>query len=371
MTAEAQRQPPAQAREFLLDSLLGHVVEREGSDLHLSEGSPPILRVHGRLEPLGNGKLSESNMRSALSQLLLPQQLERFDQVSDIDFSYKLGETARFRGNAFRQNRGLSIVLRQVPVRIPKFDELGLPDSVRQLAELQRGMVLFTGPAGVGKSTTLAALIDLINETRADHIVTIEDPIEFVHQNKKALVNQREVGVHTESFASALRASLREDPDVILVGEMRDPETISIGLTAAETGHLVLGTMHTTSAHKTIDRIIDSFPGDQQGQVRSMVAESLHAVVSQQLLRRRDGKGRVLAFEIMLNTPAISNLIREGKTFQIPQNIQASGRKTGMVLMDQSIRDLLESGSVDVKEALMHVQDRRSLSENNGLLRPS
>ena len=347
-----------------LDRLLLALKERGGSDLHLSEGSPPILRVHGRLEPLPFPDLPAAALRAILNEVLkTPVQRERFGLDNDIDFSYESPGVGRFRGNAFLQNRGLSVVLRVVPGRAPSADELGLPPTVRAFTELHKGMVLITGPAGVGKSTTLAALIDLINETRSDHVITIEDPIEFIHTNKKALVNQREVGVHTRSFATALRAALREDPDVILVGEMRDPETISIGLTAAETGHLVLGTMHTTSSHKTIDRIIDSFPGDQQGQVRSMLAESLRAVVAQQLIPKRDGTGRVMALEVMLNTNAIGNLIREGRTFQIPSAIQSAGRKTGMVLMDQSLNELLQAGLISSEDARMYMTDPRNMDD--------
>lgn len=342
-----------------LHSLLRLLVERRGSDLHFSEGSPPVLRVHGTLEAVHGPPLGTEALRIALEEVLSPQQRERLQRSSDVDFGYALEGVGRFRGNAFLHRGGVSIVFRLVPTRVPTADDLGLPPVVRTFAELRKGMVLITGPAGVGKSTTIAALIDLINDTRADHVITIEDPIEFVHENRKALVNQREIGVHTPSFAAALRAALREDPDVILVGEMRDPETIATGLTAAETGHLVLGTMHTTNAHKTVDRIIDSFPAEQQGQVRSMLAESLSAVVAQRLLPRRDGTGRVVAFEIMLNTSAIGNLIREGRTFQIPAAIQTGGRKTGMILMEQSITELLRDGLIDAREAQAHLPEHR------------
>jgi twitching motility protein PilT len=358
----ASARPPGDAPG--IHRLLTLLVEMEGSDLHLSEGSAPILRVDGRLEALDMPPLSADYLRDSLREILEPDQLERFTANQELDFSYTVPSGTRFRGNAFVQSRGLSAVFRAVRTEIPSAEDLGLPQVVRDFARLIKGLVLFTGPAGVGKSTTLAALIDLINETRQAHIITIEEPIEFLHTNKRALVHQREVGLHTRSFAAALRAALREDPDVILVGEMRDPETIAIGLTAAETGHLVLGTMHTTSAHKTIDRIIDSFPAAQQGQVRSMLAESLRAVVAQRLLRRRDTAGRVPAFEIMLNNQAIANLIREGRTFQIPSAIQTGGKKTGMVLMDESIRHLLAEGLIDPREAAAYIQDRGTIEGN-------
>jgi twitching motility protein PilT len=334
--------------------LLAILVQRQGSDLHLSCGSPPVLRVHGRVQPLDSPPLAAPDMDLVFAEVLSPEKRARFAEQRDLDFVYEAPGVGRFRGNAFLQHRGPSVVFRVIPDRIPTVDELGLPQVISDLARLQDGMVLITGPAGVGKSTTLAALIDLINRTRHDHVITIEDPIEFVHSNNRALVNQREVGLHTHSFAAALRAALREDPDVILVGELRDPETTAIALTAAETGHLVLGTLHTGSSYKTIDRIIDSFPGEQQGQVRSMLSESLRAVVAQKLLRRSDGKGRVVAYEVLINTPAISSLVREGKTFQIPGAIQM-GRKVGMVLMDQSIADLVAAGLVDPAEAALHV----------------
>ncbi|HEU0012210.1 MAG TPA: type IV pilus twitching motility protein PilT, partial [Longimicrobium sp.] len=324
---------PAARKPRQIDQFLRVLVQQGGSDLHLSCGSPPVMRLHGHLQRIKFRDLTEQDMQALLFEMLRPEQKERYTATSDLDFAYEIPGLARFRGNLFRQHRGPGAVFRVIPSKVLSADELKLPEAIRGFARLNRGLVLVTGPTGSGKSTTLAALIDFINETRPDHILSIEDPIEFVHQNKKGLVNQREVGPHTASFASALRAALREDPDVILVGELRDPETISLALTAAETGHLVFGTLHTNSAAKTVDRIIDSFPGELQAQVRAMLSESLRGVVAQQLLRRKGGQGRVAAHEILVGTPAVANLIREGKTFQIPSIIQ-TGKKDGMVLMD-------------------------------------
>ena len=341
--------------------LLAVLLERGGSDLHLSCGTPPILRIHGDLQPLDEPPLTPADLDHVFREVISGDQRTRFNSSRDLDFVFDVPNLGRFRGNAFLQQRGYSLVFRMIPTKIPDATDLGLPDVVRDFSTLQHGLVLITGPAGSGKSTTLAALIDLINRTRADHVITIEDPIEFVHENKRALVNQREVGVHTTTFAAALRAALREDPDVILVGELRDAETIAIGLTAAETGHLVLGTLHTPSSHKAVDRIIDSFPAEQQEQARSMLAESLRGIVAQQLLRRADGSGRALALEILVNSPAVSNLIREGKTFQIPSIIQ-TGRKIGMTLMDHSIAELLDAGVIAWDEGLAHAQDKAAFT---------
>jgi twitching motility protein PilT len=341
--------------------LLAVLLERGGSDLHLSCGNPPILRIHGDLEPLNEPPLTPADLDHVFREVISGDQRARFNASRDLDFVFDVPNLGRFRGNAFLQQRGYSVVFRMIPTQIPDATDLGLPDVVREFATLQNGLVLITGPAGSGKSTTLAALIDLVNRTRADHVITIEDPIEFVHANKRALVNQREVGVHTSTFAAALRAALREDPDVILVGELRDAETISIALTAAETGHLVLGTLHTPNSHKAVDRIIDSFPAEQQDQARSMLAESLRGVAAQQLLRRADGMGRALALEILINSSAVSNLIREGKTFQIPSIIQ-TGRKSGMTLMDQSITELFDAGAIAWEEGLAHAQDKAAFT---------
>ena len=348
---------PAAHKPAQIDQFLRLLVQQGGSDLHLSCGNPPVIRVHGHLQRIKFRDLTEADMNALLFEILRPDQKERYVASNDVDFAYEIPGTARFRGNAFRQHRGPGAVFRVIPSRVLSADEINLPEAIRNFAHLHKGLVLVTGPTGSGKSTTLASLVDLINETRPDHILSIEDPIEFVHQSKKALVNQREVGPHTKSFASALKAALREDPDVILVGEMRDQETISLALTAAETGHLVFGTLHTNSAHKTVDRIIDTFPGELQSQVRSMLSETLKGVVAQQLLRKKGGKGRVAAHEIMVGTPAVANLIREGKTFQIPSIIQTA-KKDGMVLMDQSILSFLMSGVIDGEEAYAKAIDK-------------
>ena len=333
-----------------IDQFLRLLVQHSGSDLHLAVGSPPIIRQHGTLERIKFRELTQADMETLMFEIATPEQKEKFEATSDIDFAYEIPDLARFRVNMFRQRKGIGTVMRTIPSKVLTADDLGLPEGVRRFCQLHKGLVLVTGPTGSGKSTTLAAMIDLINSTRADHILTIEDPVEFVHQNKKGLVNQREIGTHTKSFAAALRAALREDPDVILVGEMRDLETIELGISAAETGHLVFGTLHTNSAAKTVDRIINVFPADQQEQIRAMLGESLKGVVAQQLLRTADGKGRVAALEIMVGTPALGNMIREGKTHQVPSLIQ-TGKKEGMQLMDQALLDLLMKKKVTPEEA--------------------
>ena len=342
-----------------IDTLLRYLIEHEGSDLHLSCGDVPIIRVHGHLRRVERAAvLTPTDTQELLLEILAPEQKARFEATRDLDLAYEVADLARFRCNLFVQHRGPSAVFRVIPSRIPTAEELKLPQAVREFTRLNRGLVVVTGPTGSGKSTTLAAMIDLVNESRPEHVLTIEDPIEFVHPNKKALVNQREVGAHTGSFAAALRAALREDPDVILVGEMRDPETISLALTAAETGHLVFATLHTNNAHKTVDRIIDSFPGEKQAQVRAMLSESLRGVVAQQLLRRRGG-GRVAAHEILVGTTAVGNLIRESKTVQIPSAIQ-TGKQQGMIQMDESIQLLLKAGIIDADEAFSKAFDKAS-----------
>lgn len=345
-----------------IDQFLRLLVQQGGSDLHLSCGSPPVLRVHGHLQRVRFRELTPQDMRALILEILGAEQRERFEATRDLDFAYEIPQVARFRGNAFVQHRGMGAVFRVIPSRIPSADELNLPPAIREFTRLNKGLVLVTGPTGSGKSTTLAAMVDLINQTRPDHVLTIEDPIEFVHTPRLALINQREVGPHTASFAAALRAALREDPDGILVGEMRDRETVSLALTAAETGHLVLGTLHTNSAHKTVDRIIDIFPADQQEQVRAMLSESLRGVIAQQLLRRKGGAGRVAAHEILVGTPAVGNLIREGKTFQLPSIIQ-TGKKDGMIQMDQSILAHLMAGTIDAAEAYAKAHDKAAFRQ--------
>jgi twitching motility protein PilT len=333
-----------------IDQFLRLLVQQKGSDLHLSVGSPPIMRRHGSLTRIKFRELAAADMQGLMYEIMTPAQRTQFEETHDLDFAYEVPDVARFRVNVFRQRRGMGAVMRTIPAKVLSADELKLPEGVRRFCKLTKGLVLVTGPTGSGKSTTLAAMIDRINETKPDHILTIEDPVEFVHQNKMGLVNQREVGNHTLSFNAALRAALREDPDVILVGEMRDLETISLGITAAETGHLVFGTLHTNSAAKTVDRIINAFPADEQEQIRAMLSETLRGVVAQQLLRTADGEGRVAALEILVGTPAIGNMIREGKTHQIPSMIQ-TGKKEGMQMMDQAILDFLMKKVITPEEA--------------------
>jgi twitching motility protein PilT len=345
-----------------IDQFLKVLVEQGGSDLHLTTGSPPVMRVHGHMQKFKFRDLTPKDMETLVYEIMEEDWRMRFLGNMDFDFAYEIEGLARFRVNVFWQRKGLAAVMRTIPSKILTADQLGLPESVRRFGMLTKGLVLVTGPTGSGKSTTLAALVDLINDTRSDHILTIEDPIEFVHPNKKCLVNQREIGTNTKSFANALRAALREDPDVILVGEMRDRETIELGITAAETGHLVFGTLHTNSAPKTVDRIVDVFPADEQEQIRSMLAESLKGVVSQVLLRKVGGKGRLAAQEIMVGTSAVSNLIRENKIHQIPSIIQ-TGKKDGMQLLDQHILEFLMSNQIDATEAYMKANNKSAFRQ--------
>jgi twitching motility protein PilT len=341
-----------------IDALFRIMREQEASDLHLSTGSPPIFRLHGEMTRLNGKSLSHEELKAILFEILTEKQRLDFETSRDLDFAYDITGFARFRGNLFMQHKGIAAVFRIIPANIMTADDLNLPEGVRKMTMLKKGLVLVTGPTGSGKSTTLAAMIDLINSTRKEHILTLEDPLEFIHENKQSLLNQRQIGEHSESFAAALRAALREDPDVILLGEMRDLETISLAMTAAETGHLVFGTLHTSSAAKTIDRVIDAFPSDGQEQVRTMLSESLKGVVCQQLLKSADGKGRLAAMEIMVGTPAIANLIREGKTFQIPSIIQTA-KKDGMQLMDQNILDLMMMKLVTPEEAYRCAKEKK------------
>lgn len=342
-----------------IDRLLVQLLEKRGSDLHIATGAPPMIRCDGDMVPIGTEPLSAEAVQRMLLPIVPPRNREEFAETHDTDFAYELPGKARFRGNLFVDLHGMGAVLRVIPSRILTVEELNLPKELLSLCQLRKGLVLVTGPTGSGKSTTLAALIDYINRTRADHIITIEDPIEFVHPNKKSLVNQRQVGEHTRSFSRALRAALREDPDIVLLGEMRDLETVSIALETAETGHLVFGTLHTSSAPSTIDRIIDQFPPEQQNQIRVMLANSLKGVIAQMLCKRIGG-GRVAALEVMLAVPAISNLIREQKIFQIP-SIMQTGRKMGMCLMNDSLFRLTKDGVVTPEEALSKANDKAGL----------
>src|ERR1051325_7034539 len=323
-----------------IDELLRQMKERGASDLHLTSGCAPYMRIHGQMAKLNYREVSAETARSLIFEILTEKQKQLFTENWDLDLSYPLHGVGRFRVNVYMQRNGISAGLRLIPEKINTISELDLPEQLSRLLDVSEGLVLVTGPTGSGKSTTLASMIHTINAEQQAHIITIEDPIEFVHENQKSLISQREVSSHTKSFGSALRAALREDPDIILVGEMRDLETISLAITAAETGHLVFGTLHTNSAIKTVDRIIDVFPETQQAQIRVMLSESLRGVVSQVLLPRADHQGRSPAVEVLVNIPAIANLIREGKTFQIASAMQ-TGRGHGMVTFDMSIQELI------------------------------
>jgi twitching motility protein PilT len=333
-----------------IDDLFKLLVDQGGSDLHLSSGAPPYIRLHGAMTPLEFKSLTGQEVQSLIFEILNERQRKAFVEKWELDVAYTLPGVGRFRCNIFMQRKGLGGVFRIIPERIRSVKELNLPAVVLDLINVDRGLVLVTGPTGSGKSTTLASLIHHINSEWDSHIITIEDPIEFVHQNIKSLVNQREVGTHTKSFANALRSALREDPDILLVGELRDLETISLALTAAETGHLVFATLHTNSAAKTVDRIIDVFPSHQQQQIRTMLAESLRGIVAQTLFPRADGQGRVAAYEILRNTKGIANLIRENKIHQIPSMIQ-TGARQGMILFEKYIEDLVKKGLIKQSDA--------------------
>jgi twitching motility protein PilT len=332
------------------DELLKFAVEQNASDLHMSTGSIPMIRVHGRMKKLNLPAPTADEMIEEIQRILTEEQWERLMEMKEIDLSRRLEDIARFRVNVYSQINGYGVAFRTIPSEVLGFEELGLPEVLKDLALHDRGLILFTGPTGCGKSTSLAACLDYINEYKELHVITIEDPIEYYHQSRNCLMNQRELGANTHSFANALRSALREDPDVILVGEMRDLETISLALTAAETGHLVFATLHTSSAAKTIDRIIDIFPASQKTQVRSMLAESLEAVIAQKLLRKKGGIGRILAAEVMVANVAVRNLIREDKIYQIPSVIQ-SGGKSGMQSLDQDLQRLMHKGLIDRETA--------------------
>ena len=334
-----------------LDDILKIVVERGASDLHLQAGTPPMLRLHKHLLPVGTEVMSGGGIETLVFPIMNDDQKAVFKEHLDFDFSYSVKGLARFRVNVFRQRGTMALTMRRIPFTIPDLDSLGLPEVVKDLTKLEKGFVLVTGATGHGKSTTLAAMIDKINQERDVHTVTVEDPVEFLFQHRKGIVVQRELGEDTESFAHALRAVLREDPDIILVGELRDLETIAAALTAAETGHLVFGTLHTNSAPQSIDRIIDVFPAAQQGQIRVQLANVLSAIVTQQLMTRKDGNGLVLATEVLIATPAVRNLIRENKSYQIVSTMQTSGAM-GMMTMEKCVKELVARGVVAADVAL-------------------
>lgn len=333
-----------------IDAFFKLMAEQGASDLHLVSGQQPILRIHGEMERVKYKVLENDELKAMLYEIAPEDKVKKFEETGDIDFGYEIPGLARYRSNFFQQKYGVAAVFRQIPSEVLTAEQLGLPPILKKFAMLHKGMVLVTGPTGSGKSTTLAAMMDYANKNRKDHIITVEDPIEFVHKSQGCIVNHREVGLHTKSFAAALRGALREDPDIVLVGEMRDLETIELALIAASTGHLVFGTLHTQSAAKTVDRVIDVFPANQQSQVRTTLSESLKGVVAQNLFKRIDKKGRCAALEILVVTPAVGNLIREEKTFQIPSAIQ-TGKKYGMQSFDDAILDLLNKRWIAADDA--------------------
>jgi twitching motility protein PilT len=346
-----------------IDAFFNLMFEQKASDVHLSSGNPPILRINGELQRVEFPPLESDALKAMLYEITPEYKIKHFEETGDVDFGYEIPGVSRFRANFFNQKNGIAAVFRQIPSKVLSFEdfdkiEAPLPPVLKKFAMLHKGLVLVTGPTGSGKSTTLAAMVDYANKNRRDHILTVEDPIEFVHESKGCLVNHREVGVHTRSFASALRGALREDPDIVLVGEMRDLETIELAITAASTGHLVFGTLHTQSAAKTVDRIIDVFPADQQNKVRATLSEALKGVVAQNLFKRVDKKGRVAALEILVFTTAIANLVREGKTHQLPGMIQV-GKKIGNVPLDDAIMDHLRMKRISPEEAYDKCLDKK------------
>jgi len=340
-----------------IDAFFKLMNDQGASDLHLVSGQQPVLRVGGELERVKYKVLKNDSLKAMLYEIAPEHKVKEFEETGDVDFAYEIPGLSRYRANFFQQKYGIGAVFREIPSTISTCQELGLPQVVPRLATLPRGLVLVTGPTGCGKSTTLAAIIHEANKSRKEHILTIEDPIEFVHESEKAVINHREVGMHTRSFSAALRGALREDPDIILVGEMRDLETISLAIEASATGHLVFATLHTTSAAKTVDRVIEVFPMAQQNQVRSTLADGIRAVIAQTLFKRRDGSGRVAAVEVMIATPAVRNLIREAKTFQIPSMIQ-TGHKYGMQTLDDAIMALLEKRIISAEDAYTKSNDK-------------
>lgn len=350
--------------ELDLADLLLDTRDKGASDLHLAVGSPPAQRLHGSIHPMPMGDLDRDTLHELIYGLLTDDQKKRLERDMELDFALEFGDDVRFRANVYVNRRGEGAVFRVIPTKILTLDDLKMPPILKDLCKLPRGLILVTGPTGSGKSTTLAAMVNHVNENSSHHILTIEDPIEFVHQHKRSLVNQREVGPHTHSFANALRSALREDPDVILVGELRDLETISLALTAAETGHLVFATLHTSSAPKTVDRLVDVFPPTQQEQVRIMLAESLQAVVCQTLVPRKDGRGRVCAMEVMTGTVAVRSLIREGKTHQIPSIIQVS-TKYGMQSLDQKLKEFVMEGLISRDDAMERANNKFVFAEGS------
>ncbi len=340
-----------------IDAFFKLMNEQKASDLHLVSGQPPALRINGEMERIKYQILENDGLKGMLYEIAPEDKVKVFEETGDVDFGYEIPGLARYRANFFMQKNGVAAVFREIPSTILTAEQLGLPPVIPKLALLPRGLVVVTGPTGSGKSTTLASIIDVANRSRKDHIITIEDPIEFVHQSQSCIINHREVGLHTKSFSAALRGALREDPDIILVGEMRDLETISLAIEAASTGHLVFGTLHTSSAAKTVDRIIEVFPSAEQAQVRSTLSDGIRAIIAQVLFRRIDKGGRCAALEILIATPAVRNLIREAKTYQIPSMIQ-TGKKYGMQLLDDAIMEMCTKGMISPDEAYAKANDK-------------
>lgn len=346
-----------------IDAFFNLMFEQNASDLHLSTGNPPILRIRGELQRVDYPPMENDSLKAMLYEIAPEYKIKHFEETGDVDFGYEIPNVSRFRANFFNQKNGIAAVFRQIPSKVWSFEDFEkadapLPAVLKKFCMLQKGLVVVTGPTGSGKSTTLAAMLDYANKNRKDHVITVEDPIEFVHESKNCLVNHREVGIHTQSFAAALRGALREDPDIILVGEMRDLETIELAITAASTGHLVFGTLHTPSASKTVDRIIDVFPADQQNKIRATLSEALKGVVAQNLFKRVDKKGRVAALEILVFTTAIANLVRENKTHQLPGMIQV-GKKLGNQPLDDAIMDLMKMKRIAAEEAYDKCLDKK------------